>query len=112
MIYWAPLLHFYQPPTQFTSVLDRICDECYRPLIRVFNSALNARATFNVTGALTESLRDHAKTDILDGLRSLAEDGKIEFTGTGMYHPILPLIPPAEQRRQISLNQKINRRAF
>src|SRR5262249_19956999 len=46
------------------------------------------------------------------GLGALAEDEKIEFTGTGMYHPILPLIPPAEQRRQISLNQKINRRAF
>jgi predicted glycosyl hydrolase (DUF1957 family) len=112
MIYWAPLLHFYQPPTQFCSVLDRISDECYRPLIRVFNHTSNARATFNVTGALTEILSDHGKTDIVAGLRALAEDGKIEFTGTGMYHPILPLIPPSEQRRQISLHQKISRRSF
>jgi alpha-amylase/alpha-mannosidase (GH57 family) len=112
MIYWTPFLHFYQPPTQYTSVLDRICDECYRPLIRVFESAPNARATCNVTGALTELLREHAKDDILDGLRCLGERGKVEFTGSGMYHPILPLIPSHEQRRQIRLNLAINRRIF
>jgi predicted glycosyl hydrolase (DUF1957 family) len=112
MIYWAPLLHFYQPPTQYSQVLDRVCDECYRPLIRVFENAPSARATFNVTGALTELLREHAKVDVLDGLRRLGESGKIEFTGTGMYHPILPLIPAPEQRRQIQLNQVMNRRIF
>jgi predicted glycosyl hydrolase (DUF1957 family) len=110
MIYWSPLLHFYQPPTQYSSVLDRICDECYRPLIRVFESSPNARATFNVTGALTQLLREHAKLDVIEGLRRLGDRGKIEFTGTGMYHPILPLIPAHEQRRQIRLNLAVNRR--
>ena len=33
MVYWAPILHLYQPPTQFPAVLKRICDESYRPLI-------------------------------------------------------------------------------
>ena len=112
MIYWAPLLHFYQPPTQITSVLDRICDESYRPLIRVFNHAPNARATFNLSGSLTELLRERSACDIVDGFRGLSQAGKIEYTGTAMYHPILPLIPASEQRRQINLNQRTNRRAI
>ncbi len=110
MIYWAPLLHFYQPPTQSAGVLNRICDECYRPLLNVFHHANRAAASFNVNGSLTEQLEQNSATDILDGFRGLAEDGKIEFTGSAMYHPILPLIPGEERRRQIALNQRINRK--
>jgi alpha-amylase/alpha-mannosidase (GH57 family) len=112
VIYWAPLLHFYQPPTQLPCVLDRICDECYRPLIEVFRGAGTARATFNVSGSLTEQLCENAATDVVDGIRELALAGKVELTGTAMYHPILPLIPAEESRRQIVLNQRTNRKAF
>ncbi len=112
MIYWAPLLHFYQPPTQLTSVLDRICEECYRPLIRVFREAPGARATFNISGSLTELLVEHEASDIIGGFRHLGQTGTIEFTGSAMYHPILPLIPASDQRRQINLNQRVNRRVY
>jgi len=108
MIYWAQLLHFYQPPTQFPPVLKKICEESYRPLLDVFREYPNARATVNINGVLTEMLRDCGHTDIIDGLRELAEKGQIELTGTGKYHPILPLIPQEEARRQIELNQKTN----
>ncbi len=109
MIYWAPLLHFYQPPTQIHWVLDRICDESYRPLIRVFNDMPTARVTVNINAVLTELLRDHGKMDIIEGLAELAERGQIEFTGSGKYHPILPLIPQEEASRQISQNWQANR---
>jgi len=112
VIYWAPLLHFYQPPNQLPDVLDRICDECYRPLNRIFADLVDVRATINVTGSLVELLRERRATDILDGWRRLAERGQVEFTGTAMYHPILPLIPAHEGRRQIVLNQRTNRAAF
>lgn len=112
MIYWAPLLHFYQPPTQLPDVLDRICDECYRPLIRLFEDLSGARATFNVSGSLVELLREHRANDVVDGFRRLGEDGHVEFTGTAMYHPILPLIPASEARRQIALNRRTNRDAL
>ncbi len=112
MIYWAPLFHFYQPPTQLPDVLDRICDECYRPLIAIFGDLKKARVTINVTGSLIELLREHRATDVIDGLRRLVENYRVEFTGTAMYHPILPLIPQREGRRQIVLNQRTGRRAF
>jgi alpha-amylase/alpha-mannosidase (GH57 family) len=112
MIYWAQLLHFYQPPTQVPSVLKRICDESYRPLLHVFEEYPNARVTINFNGVLTDMLIDCGHKDVIDGLRSLAENGQLEFTETGKYHPILPLIPKEEVKRQIDLNTQTNRRSF
>ena len=112
MIYWAQLLHFYQPPTQVPSMLKRICAESYRPLLRVFEEYPNARVTINFNGVLTDMLMDCGHKDVVDGLRSLAENGQLEFTGTGKYHPILPLIPKEEVKRQIDLNTQTNRRFF
>jgi alpha-amylase/alpha-mannosidase (GH57 family) len=108
MIYWAQLLHFYQPPTQLPSVLEKICLESYKPLLKVFREYPGVKVTVNINGVLTEMLRDHGHSDIIRGLRELAQRGQIEFTGSGKYHPILPLIPPDEMRRQIDLNQKTN----
>jgi alpha-amylase/alpha-mannosidase (GH57 family) len=112
MIYWAQLLHFYQPPTQVPSVLKRICDESYRPLLQVFQEYPNAQVTINFNGVLTDMLIDCGHKDVIEGLRNLAENGQLEFTGTGKYHPILPLIPKEEVKRQIDLNTQTNRRAF
>ncbi len=110
MIYWAQLLHFYQPPTQVPSVLKKICDESYRPLLRVFGEHPNAHVTVNINGVLTDMLLDCGHNDVIEGLRHLAEKGQLEFTGTGKYHPILPLLPGKEVRRQIDLNAQTNRR--
>ena len=112
MIYWAQLLHFYQPPTQVPSVLKKICNESYRPLLEVLNEYPNARVTINFNGVLTDMLMDCGHIDVIEGLRKLAEIGQLEFTGTGKYHPILPLIPREEVKRQIDLNTQTNRRSF
>jgi alpha-amylase/alpha-mannosidase (GH57 family) len=93
-------------------MLKRICDESYRPLLHVFEEYPNARVTINFNGVLTDMLMDCGHKDVVDGLRSLAENGQLEFTGTGKYHPILPLIPTEEVKRQIDLNMQTNRRFF
>ncbi len=108
-VYWAPLFHFYQPPTQRHSVLRQIAEECYRPLVKLFLDKPNARATFNINAVLTEMLDEHGYGDVLDGLRELGRQGRVEFVGSAKYHAILPLIPAEEQRRQIRLNLETNR---
>lgn len=108
MIYWAPFLHFYQPPTQFHAVLKKICKESYRPLVKLFKSHPCARVTVNICGSLTELLMDHGGDDIVRGLKSIAHRGQLEFVGSSKYHAILPLIPEEEMRRQIELNEKTN----
>ena len=110
MIYWVPLLHFYQPPTQLHWVLDKICNESYRPLIKIFHDNPSAKVTVNINAVLTDLLWDHGKRDIIRGLAELAEKEQLEFTGSGKYHPILPLIPQTEMKRQIIQNYQSNKR--
>ena len=110
MIYWAPLLHFYQPPTQLHWVLRKVCIESYRPLVELFTDLPYAKVTININAVLTEMLCDHGFNDVVKGIRELARRGQVEFTGSGKYHPILPLIPQSEIERQISHNHKTNKR--
>lgn len=112
MIYWAPLFHFYQPPTQTRDILKKVTHESYRPLLDVIESYPHARATVNINGVLTEMLAESGYSDVLDKLRELAMGGQIELTGSGMYHPILPLIPREEVERQIRHNHRVNRDLF
>lgn len=109
MIYWAPLFHFYQPPTQTTSVLMKVSNEAYRPLLDVIGEFPHARATINICGVLTEMLSQCGYSDVINKLKQLGENGQIEFTGSAMYHPVLPLIPTEEVERQIKLNYITNR---
>lgn len=106
------LLHFYQPPSQTADVLARIVDESYRPLLRVFRTRPALRASININAVTTEMLVEHGFRDVVDGLRSLAAEGRIELTGSGKFHPILPLIPSDEAARQIGLNAESHARLF
>ncbi len=108
MIYWGLLLHIYQPPTQTPAVLHKVVDESYRPLVHRLQSYPEARITLNINGILTQMLWEQGFHDVLDGLLSLAARGQVELTGSGKYHPILPLIPPEEVERQIRLNYDTN----
>jgi len=112
VIYWAPLLHFYQPPTQIYWVLKKVCDESYRPLVEMFRNLPYARVTVNISAALTELLDEHGMADVIEGLRDLAASGHLEFTDSAKYHPILPLIPSQEIKRQIVLNHQANHMYF
>jgi alpha-amylase/alpha-mannosidase (GH57 family) len=109
VIYWAPLFHFYQPPTQTGEILRKVTLESYRPLLEVLKSVPSARATLNINASLTEMLDDAGYDDVIEGMRQLARSGRVEFTGSGIYHPILPLIPPDEMDRQIRRNHQVNR---
>ncbi|MBI4499314.1 MAG: hypothetical protein HY689_15620 [Chloroflexi bacterium] len=109
---WANFLHLYQPPTQSEAVTRRITDECYRTLVALLRAAPQARVTLNISGCLTEQLARWDGADVIAGLRELAEDGRVEFTGSAMYHAILPLLPRSEIERQIALNEETNRRYF
>jgi len=108
-MYWANFLHLYQPPVQERWIVEKVADECYRRLVTIMKENPRGRLTVNINGSLTEQFHLYGMHDILDGLRELAEEGRLEFTESAVYHPILPLIPEKEVRRQIRLNQETNR---
>lgn len=93
------LLHYYQPPTQAPEMVRRIDGECYAPSFRLL-AETGARVTVNVNWSLTEQLADMGS----DSLELLGRAKGIEATGSGAYHPILPLIPRREVERQLKLN--------
>lgn len=111
-MYWANFLHIYQPPTQTEAIVRKVTVESYRTLVRVLDEAPHARITLNISAILTRQLDQYGLADVIQGLRRLAERGQIEFTGSAMYHPVLPLIPREEVVRQVRLNSEVNRRYF
>lgn len=112
MTFWAQLLHFYQPPTQSHEVLKKVANESYRPLIDVLREHENARIAVNIQGVLTELLLQHGMADVVSSFTELAERGRIEFVGSGKYHPILPLIPVEHRVQSIAENTVTNMAAF
>ena len=111
-MYWSNFLHIYQPPTQTEEIVRKVTDESYRTLVRVLRAAPEGKLTLNINAVLTEQLARYRLDDVIQGLRELAERGQIEFTGSAMYHPILPLIPKDEVIRQIKLNTDVNQHYF
>lgn len=109
---WAIFLHFYQPPNQRPEILQKIIDESYRPLIKGFLKNPKARLTININACLTELLALNGANDVIEGLRHLAENKQLELTGSGKYHPFLPILPESEIERQIKLNDETNRKYF
>ncbi len=109
---WANFLHFYQPPTQKEFWVKKITNECYRVLIKGWLANPKAKVTLNVNAVLVEFWQKYGAQDVIDGLRTLAERGQLEFTASAKYHPFLPLIPENEIRRQIELNTETNKHFF
>ncbi|MHA1229010.1 MAG: hypothetical protein ACTSRP_04935 [Candidatus Helarchaeota archaeon] len=112
MIHIAFLLHIYQPPCQDYKILRKIIAESYIPFLNVIKNTKNAKITLNITGSLTELLVLYGFNEVLSIINELSIKDRIHFTGTGMYHPILPLLPKVEAERQIELNEKFNSGVF
>ncbi|NHJ02959.1 MAG: hypothetical protein EAX86_12555 [Candidatus Heimdallarchaeota archaeon] len=112
VVYFAFLLHIYQPPVQIAPVIKQIVRESYLPIINALRENIGAKISLNINGTLTEQLDDYGFNEVILGFIELAKRGQIEFTGSGKFHPLLPLIPEPEVVRQIKLNNETNRKYF
>ncbi len=112
VVYFAFLFHIYQPPVQIPLVIKQIVNESYKPIIEALMDHPEAKITLNINGTLTEQLHDFGYDDLLGLIITIASRGQIEFTGSGKFHPLLPLIPEPEIKRQINLNDETNQHFF
>jgi len=110
--YWANLLHFYQPPDQDKNLLERIINESYNPVLRIFEQLPSARATINIQPSLIEMLIKRGFGAIITRIRELLEKDQIELTLSPRFHPFMPKMPEEEIDRQISQSIKICRQYF
>jgi len=95
----------FQPPTQDIELVAKIDGECYSPLAKLL-ARTGAEVAVNMNYSLTEQLEE------LDSpsLGYLAEAENLEFTDSGAYHPIFPLINEDDVKRQLRLNRDGNQR--
>ncbi len=105
MKYISLLLHMYQPPTQDIALVAAIDKECYSPLSALLSRS-GARVAVNINYSLTEQLERLGS----QSLEHLANAANLEFTDSGAYHPIFPLIGEDDVRRQLKINRDGNRR--
>lgn len=107
----ALFLHFYQPPTQFSDVLESVIRQSYDPILTLLENNPQVKVTVNMNASLTEQLSlNH--WEILAKFRRLCERRQIELVGSAAYHPLLVKIPEAEISRQIKINEEINTRLW
>jgi len=109
---WANFLHFYQPPTQKKTWVNRIAAEAYRPIVSGLTKQPDNKITLNINGILLELLDAYGDGDIIETLRQLLERGQIELTGSAKFHPLLPFLPKDEIIRQIQLNEETLKKYF
>ncbi|RJR30639.1 hypothetical protein C4569_04200 [Candidatus Parcubacteria bacterium] len=112
MINWINFLHIYQPPYQEKEVILRVVKESYWNLVNILKNRPQAKLTLNFSGCLLEHIYNIGEERMIDEFKTLLSNGQIELTGTARYHPILPLLPAKEIKRQIILNDNILKQAF
>ncbi|MFX0074911.1 MAG: hypothetical protein ACFE96_05680 [Candidatus Hermodarchaeota archaeon] len=112
MIYWAPLLHMYQPSFQDSEVLRQIDKECYKPLFSMLEEHDNVKISLNINAVLIDMLKEFDLNDTIELIKTLVSNDKIQIIGTAKFHPILPLIPENESERQIRLHEETIRHEF
>jgi hypothetical protein len=103
---WANFLHMYQPAEQQPDILEAIVVQSYRPIIEGLLKHKQVRLTLNINGALLELLDKYNHRDIIDNLRELGSQKRIEFTSSAKYHALLPFLNGQEIDRQIRLNNE------
>lgn len=108
-MYWANFLHFYQPAEQQPDILEAIVKQSYRPLLEGFKKRKRVRLTLNVNGSLLELFDKYRYRDLLDILRQLGKEKRIEFASSAKYHAILPFLNKDEIIRQIKINDETNK---
>lgn len=111
----AHIIHLHQPPSQSDEWIYTITGQCYLPLTELLATS-DFPAAVNITSSLLQHFVRLRIYKPIEYLAEAAEQGKIELTGTGANHPILPDLyqrgGESEVKRQIELNHKFQRAIF
>ena len=111
-IIWVNLLHFYQPPAADNEMVVEATEKSYKGIISVLKRNPNVKFTLNLAGCLLEKFDKLGYNDLIADLRLLHGRKQIELTGTAAFHPILPLLPEKEIKKNIEANQAIFKKYF
>ncbi len=109
---WINFLHLYQPANADAHVIKEATEQSYYRIIRAIEEHSRIKFNLNINGCLFLRWEDLGYQDLIKRIGKLIKKGKIELTGTACYHPIIPLIPEKEVKRQVKENEKILQKHF
>ena len=103
-------MHLYQPANASVHTIKEATKLSYWRLVRALEENPKIKFTLNITGCLLLRWDELGFSDLIKRINNLIKKGQIELTGSAAYHPILPLIPSEEIKRQIEENEFILKR--
>ena len=103
---WANFLHIYQPFDQQPDILQAIVAQSYRPIFENLRKNKEVHLTLNINGALLELFDKYGYHDLIEILKEVGLEGRLEFTGSAKYHAFLPFLNKEEIIRQIKMNDE------
>lgn len=104
---WINFLHLYQPANADAFVIREATERSYYRIVRALEEHPQVKFTFNINGCLLKRWEELGYRDLIRRIHDLAKKGQVELVGTAAYHPLLPLVPSGEIRRQIRENGEI-----
>jgi len=111
-MFWINFLHFYQPPTSDKEKVIEATENSYKRIIKSLIKNPDTKFTININGCLLEKLEELNYQSLIKDIKTLVDRNQIEITGTAFYHPILPLIPGQEIKKQIQQQEQILKKYF
>ena len=125
-LYHALVLSLHQPPGNLEALLERSESEARDILLamaRIPQALSGAREVGRVQLALSGSLLETLSNPDFQSrvseivncealLRAVGNSPSIDVLGNGYYHPVLPLIPPADWEAHLERWRKQSRRLF
>jgi len=109
MINLAFGIHNHQPIDHGDSVIEENYQKAYRPFLDVLGEFKDVKANFHVSGPLLEWLQEH-HPEYIDDLKAMVVSHQVELLGSGLYEPILTLLPEDDRLGQItSFSDRLNR---
>ena len=86
--------------------ISNVVHQSYIPVLTALLEIPKIEIVLNFTGVTLEILNNEYP-EVIDLLKQGIEKGKFEMTGTGYSHPIFPLLPIEDTRKQIEFNLQV-----
>jgi predicted glycosyl hydrolase (DUF1957 family) len=109
---WINFLHIYQPATTDAYTIKEATEKSYLRIIRALEEHPQIKFTININGCLIERWEELGYGGLIKRIKKLIDKGQIEIVGTAFFHPLLPLIPEEEAKKQIKEQEKILKKYF
>lgn len=109
---WVNFLHCYQPVNTDAHIIKEATEKSYARIVRALEKNSHIKFTLNINGCLFLRWEELGFQYLIDRIGKLIQKGQIDLTGTACYHPLLPLIPDDEIKRQIKENEEILQKHF